>query len=179
MAEVQEQDGQTVSLTYEPTAADMTGALHARMRGTASGRRTRRLLLVTGVAGLCCAAVLVGLGESDFLRLFVSVFLAVFAFGSVYALPRLQARQLEQLAARQGEFRATVDHRGIRVATRDTETATNWETYPRYAETDDLFVLLSADKHGVGVIVLPKRGVPAQGDVDRLRALLDGHVQRV
>jgi hypothetical protein len=179
VAEVQQQDGQTVALTYEPTTADMAGALQARMRSTPSGRRTRRLMLFTGVAGLCFVALTVARGDIDAVRLVAGVALIVFAFGSQFLLPRLQARQLQQLAARQGEFRATVDAGGIRLTTRDSETTSKWDLYPRYAETDELFVLLSADKHGVGVMLLPKRGVPAPDDVDRLRALLDEHVQRV
>ncbi|MFF8847412.1 YcxB family protein [Streptomyces sp. NPDC015127] len=179
MAEVQQQDGQSVTLTYEPTAADMKGALDARARSTPSGRRTRRLMLFSGVAGLCFVALTVARGDIDAVRLVAGVALILFAVGSQFLLPRLQARQLQQLAVRQGVFRATVDAGGIRLTTRDSETTSNWDLYPRYAETDALFVLLTADKHGVGVMLLPKRGLPGPGDVDRLRTLLDEHVQRV
>ncbi|MBT2368249.1 YcxB family protein [Streptomyces sp. ISL-10] len=179
MAEVQQQDGQTVTLVYEPTTADMKGALDARARSTPSGRRTRRLLLFTGVVGLCLVALTVVSGDIDTTRLVAGVATTFFAFGSLYLLPRAQARQLQQLAVRQGEFRATVDAKGIRLTTRDSEATSRWDLYPRYAETDELFVLLTADKHGVGVMLLPKRGVPAPDDVDRLRDLLDRHVQRM
>lgn len=179
MAEVQQQDGQTVSLTYEPTIADMAGALHARMRSTPSGRRTRRLLLFSGVMGLCLVALLTVRGDTDITGPVVGAAITLIAFGSLYLLPRAQARQLQQMAARQGEFRATVDDRGIRLTTRDSEATSSWGLYPRYTETDELFVLLTADKHSVGVMLLPKRGTPAPDDIDRLRALLDQHVQRV
>ncbi|NWF29986.1 YcxB family protein [Streptomyces sp. PKU-EA00015] len=179
MAEVQQQDGQTVALRYEPTVADMAGALNARMRATPSGRRTRRLLLFAGVMGIGVVALQAAVGDGDLTVLVAGVALTVLAFGSLYLLPSLQARQLHPLAARQGEFGAVVDDTGIRLTTRDSTSTTKWEMYPRYAETDELFVLLTADKHSVGVMVLPKRGVSAPDDVDRLRALLDEHVRRV
>lgn len=178
MAEVQQEE-QAVTLVYRPTVTDMTDALHARMRGTATGRRTRRLLLFTGVAGLLLFVLDTVSREDDLTRRIIALTVTFFALGSHFLLPRLQARQLHQLTGRQGEFRATVDHGGIRVTTRDTETTANWELYPRYTETDELFVLLSADKHGVGVVLLPKRGVLVPEDVDRLRGVLEQHVQRV
>ncbi|MEU0397462.1 hypothetical protein ABZ208_32760 [Streptomyces sp. NPDC006208] len=36
----------------------------------------------------------------------------------------------------------------------------------------------SGDRHGIGLVILPERGVREGGDADRLRALLDRHTRR-
>ncbi|UYQ62031.1 YcxB family protein [Streptomyces peucetius] len=170
-----QQDSGAVVLVYEPTVRDMASALSARMRATPAGRRTRRLLHIAGGLGISCFALLV-LVDAMTWRLWFLLGLGLVAFGCLYLLPQIQARQLHQMAARQGEFRAVVDDGGIRLTSRDGDATSKWGMYSRYAETDDVFVLLTGDKHGVGLMVLPKRGAADTAAVERLRTLLTTHL---
>ncbi|MER6612395.1 YcxB family protein [Streptomyces xantholiticus] len=172
-----QEDRRAVALAYEPTARDMASALRARMRATPSGRRTRRLLLFAGVLGTGCFALLALLDAMTW-RLWLMMGVGALAFGCLYLVPQLQARQLHQMAALQGEFRAVVDDNGIRLTTRDSDATTNWSVYSRYVEADDVFVLLTGDKHGVGIMVLPKRGAAEPAVVERLRGMLDRHIKK-
>ena len=61
----------------------------------------------------------------------------------------------------------------MRVTTGDTPTIVGWGSLPRYAETAELFVMLSTDMNATGLTMLPKRGIQAPTDADRLRAVLD------
>ncbi|MET9883550.1 hypothetical protein ABZZ20_10440 [Streptomyces sp. NPDC006430] len=72
-----------------------------------------------------------------------------------------------------------VDGSGLVVRTAAAETRTGWSAQPTYAETQDAFVMLSDDKASVSMTVLPKRGVRAPADVDRLRAILDANLRRL
>ncbi|MEU8986798.1 YcxB family protein [Streptomyces sp. NPDC048558] len=83
------------------------------------------------------------------------------------------------MVAPQGEFRAVVGEAGVRLTSQDSETTFRWPMITRYAETDTLFVLMTPDKHSVGIVVLPKRGAAIPPDVDRLRAMLDRYATRV
>ncbi|MFF8029693.1 YcxB family protein [Streptomyces sp. NPDC007896] len=94
------------------------------------------------------------------------------------AVPRSRARKLHRLAQRQGDICGTVDDTGVRFTTAHSSAGLDWHLYPRYGETPELFVLLSADKSAVGFVVLPKRAVADPEDVDRLRAALDRRLVR-
>ncbi|QIY99188.1 YcxB family protein [Streptomyces sp. S1D4-11] len=94
------------------------------------------------------------------------------------AVPWSRARRLHRLAQRQGDICGTVDDTGVRFTTAHSSASLDWHLYPRYAETPELFVLLSADKSAVGFVVLPKRAVADPEDVDRLRAVLDRRLVR-
>jgi len=87
-------------------------------------------------------------------------------------------RHLHRLAERQGDISGTVDDTGFRLTTAHSSASLDWHLYPRYAETPELFVLLSADKSAVGFVVLPKRAVADPEEVDRLRAVLDRRLAR-
>ena len=93
-------------------------------------------------------------------------------------LPRLQARQLEKISVLRGEFQVRVDDSVVRVTMGDTTTIVGWGSQPRYAETAELFVMLSTDKNATGLTMPPKRGIQAPADADRLRAVLDRRLQR-
>ncbi|WP_406415241.1 YcxB family protein [Streptomyces sp. NBC_00873] len=166
-----------VELAYRPSVGDLASALRARARSTGAGRFQRRALVwtvaVAAVGALLSAA---GSGRRDTpWPLYAG--LVVFAV-FMTAVPWLQARQLHRLAERQGDIRGTVDDTGIRLTTAHSSAILDWHLYPRYAETPELFVLLSADKSAVGVVVLPKRAVADPEDVDRLRAVLDRRLVR-
>ncbi|GAA3371364.1 hypothetical protein GCM10020367_21740 [Streptomyces sannanensis] len=169
---------QVVELVYQPpTTADITAALRARTRGTPSGRRLRVFTVVCVVLSVLLAGVSVFLGGGDVP--FPVVAMGVILPFTLWAVPLLQARQLRRLAESQGEFRAEVDDTEVRVTTENSNVTIGWRLLKRYAETEELFVLLSADKHAVGITVLPKRGARQPADVDRLRAILDRHLERV
>ena len=99
--------------------------------------------------------------------------------GMYLLVPALQGRQVHRMIAPQGEFQAVVDDSGVRVASRYSETTYRWPMLTRYTETDELFVLLTPDRYGIGIVVLPKRGASEPVDVDRLRDLLNLHATRV
>jgi hypothetical protein len=170
-------DGQAVELAYRPTVEDLRAALRARSRLTFFGRNQKWLIalavLLTAVAILLSVTV-------DRIALVVWPLPVGLVAGLTFdlTLPRLQARAFHKLAEPQGEFRGVVDDSGIRLTSDHGSATLGWQAYPRYIETDTVFVLLSQDKAALGVMVLPKRGVTAPADSDRLRALLDRHLTR-
>lgn len=180
MAEGRETDAvaeRPVELAYRPTVGELASALRARARSTGAGRFQRRALVwtvaVTTVGALLSAG---GSGHRDTpWPLYAGV--VVFA-AFMTAVPWLQARHLHRLAERQGDICGTVDDTGFRLTTAHSSASLDWHLYPRYAETPELFVLLSADKSAVGFVVLPKRAVADPAEVDRLRAFLDRRLVR-
>ncbi|MFG3026553.1 YcxB family protein [Streptomyces sp. NPDC048254] len=180
MAEGRETDAvaeRPVELAYRPTVGELASALRARARSTGAGRFQRGALVwtvaVTTIGALLSAA---GSGHRDTpwpLYAGVVVFVAFMT-----AVPWLQARRLHRLAERQGDICGTVDDTGVRLTTAHSSASHDWHPYSRYAETPELFVLLSADKSAVGFAVLPKRAVADPEDVDRLRAVLDRRLVR-
>ncbi|MFJ3716464.1 YcxB family protein [Streptomyces sp. NPDC090057] len=164
-----------VELTYRPVVEDFTSALRARLRLSGRGRfqlwgpYVLGLLLVAEVIAVAAGAD--GVAPAP---------MAGLALGAVVMAlaPWLQARQFVRLTERQGVFRTTVTDSGVTVAT-DTSTASiTWAAQPRYAETARGFVLFSADKNATGFTMLPKHGLPAPADADRLRTILDRHLTR-
>ncbi|MFG2661793.1 YcxB family protein [Streptomyces sp. NPDC048425] len=180
MAEGRETDAlaeSVVELAYRPTVGELASALRARARTTGAGRFQRGALVwtvaVTTIGALLSAA---GSGHRDTpwpLYAGVVVFIAFMT-----AVPWLQARRFHRLAERQGDISGTVDDTGVRLTTAHSSAGHDWHLYSRYAETPELFVLLSADKSAVGLVVLPKRAVAGPQEVDRLRAVLDRHLVR-
>lgn len=169
-----------VELTYLPTAEDAVGAIRARLRATPTGRRQNRVLMAGAVLVLGALVVNVAVPREPDFGATVLCLTALALLIAMYALlPPLQGRQVYQILAPQGEFRTVVDDTGVRVTSRDSETAYGWPMLTRYTETDALFVLMTPDKHGVGIVVLPKRGAGEPADVDRLRAVLDRSSARV
>ncbi|MFF1595492.1 YcxB family protein, partial [Streptomyces sp. NPDC058286] len=159
------------------TVGELASALRARARTTGAGRFQRGALVwtvaVTTIGALLSAA---GSGHRDTpwpLYAGVVVFIAFMT-----AVPWLQARRFHRLAERQGDISGTVDDTGVRLTTAHSSAGHDWHLYSRYAETPELFVLLSADKSAVGLVVLPKRAVAGPQEVDRLRAVLDRHLVR-
>ncbi|EST18509.1 YcxB family protein [Streptomyces roseochromogenus] len=180
MAEGRETDAvaeRPVELAYRPTAGELASALRARAKSTGAGRFQRGALIwtvaVTAISALLSA---VGSGHRDTpWPLYAGV---VVAAAFMTAVPWLQARRLHRLAERQGDIRGTFDDTGVRLTTAHSSASHDWHLYSRYAETPELFVLLSADRASVGFAVLPKRAVAAPEEVDRLRAVLDRRLVR-
>ncbi|MEV5610182.1 YcxB family protein [Streptomyces sp. NPDC052225] len=169
--------GERVELTYELTGADMRQALKARAKASGSARRLRRFA-VLGVAAFGGASVvpLVNGRGFDASSLVMAGILTVVVF---VLQPWLTARQFHKLAARHGVYRASAEAGGVTIVNGGGSSQLNWTAAPHYAETPDLFVLLSGDKNVSCLTVLPKRGVREPGGVDALRALLDRHIRRV
>ncbi|WP_405879642.1 hypothetical protein OG747_13960 [Streptomyces sp. NBC_01384] len=164
-----------VELEYGPAVGDYASALRARRHVS---RSSRVQLWVFGFLAVFVALeAVVGLAGQD-----VPVFPLVLMVSTgllIQFTPWLQARAVYRLAERQGVFRVTVTDAGVSVATDNTTASVNWVAQPRYRETAEVFVLLSADKNAVGFTVLPKRAVQHPADVDRLRAILDRNLTRV
>ncbi|NUK88038.1 YcxB family protein [Streptomyces lunaelactis] len=169
-----------VELAYLPTTADAAGAIRARMRATPAGRLQNGVLLAGAVVLLGALALNFAAPGEPSPRSTVVCLAALALIGGMYVLvPTLQARQVHQMVAPQGEFQAVVDDGGVRVTSRDSETTYRWPMLTRYTETDALFVLMTPDKYGVGLVVLPKRGAAEPADVERLRAVLDRNATRI
>jgi len=169
------QETSAVELAYLPTTADAVGAIRAR-------RRTSRLwngVLLAGAIVVLSALIqnFMGPRKSGSTVLCLAA-LALF-IGMRVLVPTLKGRQVYKMVALQGEFQAIVDDSGVRVTSRDSEMAYRWPMLTRYAETDELFVLMTPDKYRVGFVVLPKRGVAEPADVDRLQAILNRNATRV
>ncbi|MFF4231104.1 YcxB family protein [Streptomyces sp. NPDC001820] len=174
------QETSAVELAYLPTTADAVGALRARMRATPAGRLQNGVLLAGAVVVLGALVLNFAAPGEPSLRSTVVCLAALAVLGGLYGLiPTLQGRQVHRMLAPQGEFQAVVDDGGVRVTSRDSETTYRWPMLTRYAETDELFVLLTPDKYGVGLVVLPKRGAAEPADADRLRAVLDRNATRI
>ncbi|MFB7372104.1 YcxB family protein [Streptomyces sp. NPDC056222] len=174
------QETSAVELVYVPTKAEVTEAIRVRLRNSPSGRRMRWLLPVTGVvAFLVVLLELTGPGEPQLSLVVLMGGLGILALVMGPLVPRLMGHQMYRLIEPQGEFRAVVDDDGVTWTARDSETRSRWAMLPLYVETPSLFVLLTADKAGVGVAALSKQGASAPGDVDRLRTILDRHAKRV
>ncbi|MFI6942824.1 hypothetical protein ACIBI4_26450 [Streptomyces sp. NPDC050418] len=170
--------GERVELVYVPTRDEMAQAFRARAGAVPSMRWLRRLSPVAFAIG--GTAVAMGLLDSGRLDWFTGALLGwmVWLAFSVYGHPVLLGHQWQKLIARQGLQRVTIDASGL-TAAHDTASGHNtWGATPRYAETRDVFVLLSGDKKAACVIALPKRGIQPAADVDALRSLLDRHISR-
>ncbi|MET7493854.1 YcxB family protein [Streptomyces sp900116325] len=165
-----------VELAYRHTVDDLAAAIRTRAKTTRTGlfrRRLRIFTLVVTAVGFLLSTLGDGHGDTPWQLYLALAFVAFMA-----AVPRLQARQLHRLSERQGDFRVVVDETGIRLTTAHSSGTLDWHLYPRYVETPELFVLLSADKSAVGVVVLPKRGLSNPEDAGRLRTILDRHLIR-
>jgi hypothetical protein len=163
-----------VELVYRPTAQDYAAALRERRRASRAGRLQQRLFVCVLVCMAVDLAIQLAQGEVPVLTL---VWLPV--FGGLFALlPRLQARQLMRAASLRGTCRATVTDDGLTVANDHGSSTIAWSARPRYRETADLFVFFSDDRYATCFSVLPKRGLAAPADADRLRAVLERHLAR-
>ncbi|WP_128643430.1 YcxB family protein [Streptomyces sp. SS] len=168
-----------MELVYTPTREDLADAVRVQMRH-GSFRRLRWLLpSVAVLAFLVVVLMLTGPGGAEPGRVALMASLGLLAAVLGPVLPRLVARQMFPMVERQGEHRASVDEQGVRWVTRESEVVGRWQLMARYAETSTQFVLLSADKGGVGMAALPKRALADAGDVDRLREVLDRNATRM
>ncbi|WP_327172249.1 YcxB family protein [Streptomyces sp. NBC_01336] len=167
-----------VQLTYAVTWREISDGLRIQLRHSPVGRWCFRVLWTLGaLLGFVIVANLltrgldaVGMGVW---RFFLIACLLMVAFRWLTALALLgYARHL-------GEHRVTVDVSGIRTVTERHTNETGWKFYGRCVEGPRVFVLLTPDVWGAGVMVLPKRGLDAPQDADRLRELIGAHLVSV
>ncbi len=170
--------GQAVELVYRVTPADLAQAIRVRNRAVPAMRRQRWLMPLMGVAMVFFGGSALAAGGPVVKPVgFVGLGLLLCAL-TLYG-PRLQARSFAGLLGKAGEARTVVDGAGIQVTTARSSSRMAWGAQPVYAETPDTFVTLDIEKRAAAMTVLPKRGVREPGDVERLRALLDGNLRRI
>ncbi|MER6730880.1 YcxB family protein [Streptomyces puniciscabiei] len=164
-----------VELRYRPEVADLTSALRARQRVSRVGWIYRWTPFLTGFGALVEIVPAVQ-GKHFSPGMLASLVVVTLALA---LSPWLGARTFQKLAVRQGLFRVTVTEAGVAVATDNVTASVNWVAQPRYLETARVFLLLSDDKNATAFTMLPKSGLADPADADRLRAILDRHLQRV
>ncbi|MFF8292374.1 YcxB family protein [Streptomyces sp. NPDC016309] len=170
----------TVELTYVPVLADAVGAIRARARATPSGRLQNGVLLACALFMLGSLVLsLTGPNGPSVGGALLCLVVLLFVLGVYLLVPGLQGQQVHRMYATQGEYRVVVDDDGVRQSSRDLDMTYRWPALPRYTETAELFVLLTGDRHGVGMAILPKRAVDGPDGADRLRAILDRHITRL
>ncbi|MCB5178145.1 YcxB family protein [Streptomyces antimicrobicus] len=170
--------GDGVELVYEVTTADLARAIRVRARATPALRRERWLLPLLGGSSVLIGggALLAGRTTAKSV-LFLALGLLLCALMLIG--PRLQARAFAGMLAKAGRTRTVVDGSGITVLTQQYATRMEWTAQPAYAETDELFLTLDLDKRAASMTILPKRGLRAPEDADRLRELLDANLRRI
>ncbi|MFD4976966.1 YcxB family protein [Streptomyces sp. NPDC058424] len=167
-------DEQTaVQLVYRPESADTRAGLRVRERIKRTGLLLRSVFLALWVGQWLVSVV--GRGRIDV----VSTVLFLFVVLVVWGYPRLQAAHVQRLIGWQGEYRVSVSAAGITCRSDHSTLVQKWSVFQGYRETAGHFVLLSRDPNIMYLGVLPKRGVPEAGGLDRLRAILDQHTTRV
>lgn len=168
-----QQDGtqETVELVYRPTRADILAGILVR-------ERRRRLHLVrwgfTGLFGAAAVLVVAAQGGSS-----PSWVTAVLCAALIWSIPHLQAHHVVRTVSWQGEYRTSVNETGIATDTVHTTLLQRWSVFRGFRETRDHVVLLSRDPNILLVEVLPKRGLHAPEEAERLVAVLSRHLPRV
>ncbi|MGW6414294.1 YcxB family protein [Streptomyces sp. NPDC055055] len=169
--------GEGVELVYSAEFDEVNEAVRVRLGATRWWRALR-----WAARGACALALLVGLLALLSGDVAVGAQLLVLgpvAVAAVELVPWASARSVFRLIRAQGEARAFVDEAGGRWTSRDTDVTIRWALLTRYAETPRLFVLFTDREAGTGLAYLPKRGLAAPAEADRLRAVLDRHAARV
>ncbi|MFD0037985.1 YcxB family protein [Streptomyces anulatus] len=165
----------SVQLTYVATWREISDGLKMQLRHSPVGRWCHRILWgLCAILGVATAANVMTKGV-DAAGVGVWKILLI-AYLSLVAFRWLMALALLGYARHLGEHRVTVDDSGIRTATERHANDTAWRFYGRYVEGRRVFVLLTPDVWGTGVMVLPKRGLDAPQDSEPLRELLARHL---
>ncbi|MFD5892492.1 YcxB family protein [Streptomyces sp. NPDC060366] len=165
----------SVQLRYVVTWREISDGLKIQMRHSPAGRWCYRVLWGLGaLLALVTAARLLTSGPD-------AAFLGLWRFFLIACLLLLAVRWLMALAllayARHlGEHRVTVDEDGISTVSERHTNRTDWGFYGRSVEGPRVFVLITPDVWGTGVLILPKRGLGAPQDSERLRSLITRHL---
>ncbi|MEU1307935.1 YcxB family protein [Streptomyces cinnamoneus] len=170
----------SVTVEYELTLADVRSGVGARVRAVPRARRLRIAVAVAVAAFVLATALTAALRGPGAVGVPVWAVLALCGWGVfvVWGTPPLQARALYEVVRLHGRTRTRLDEVGMSSASAQSTQTMEWALFGRYAETKDVFVLMSADRAGGSLAVLPKRAFTRPGDTDRLRALLDHRLPR-
>ncbi|KUM80299.1 hypothetical protein [Streptomyces curacoi] len=165
-----------VALEFEYQHADMADGFRTlvRKRGVSGLVYRPAFLVAFGLLGVALLALKVSDGENPVVGVIVVLWAVLMSFA-----PHLFARASLKANQHQGLIRVTVDADGVRLRGAHADMRTAWANYGSYAESDRVFILRSPDRAGRCAMVLVKRGAADPADIDRLRALLDGHLRRV
>ncbi|MER6785649.1 hypothetical protein ABT330_13605 [Streptomyces sp. NPDC000658] len=167
-----------VVLEYEHRLADMEDAVRlvSRKNGRVGLIHRPVFLVCVALAGIALLGLSVRAGDGTAMSF--GVMLTVWP-ALMYFAPRLAAGQLLKANRHHGRIQVSVGPEGVRTVSAHADLRMDWANYGSYAESARVFALRSPDKAGHCAIVLVKRGARTPEDVDRLRALLDGRLQRV
>ncbi|MCT9078588.1 YcxB family protein [Streptomyces fulvoviolaceus] len=164
-----------IVFVYEPTPADYEAALRRYVYGTWPGRRgvlipaaliTVLVLAFAEVRGFSPAVV----------ALLVVVAVVTAVVTTVRTLTRVAREQVGDMEE-YGTCRTVVGEEGLTTTGGDQASTIDWQAFPWYVETDELFALTTVKTRIF--FVVPKRGAQDPADVDALRAVLDRNLRRL
>lgn len=165
----------SVKLTYIVTWREISDGLKIQMRHSPAGRWICRIAWgLIALLGLLTVANLLTRGIDS---AGVGLWRFILTVGLILIVIRwLTALALLAYARHLGEHRVTVDADGISTISERHTNQTGWGFYGRSIEGRRVFVLLTPDVWGTGMLVLPKRGLSAPQDSERLRSLITEHL---
>lgn len=165
----------SVKLTYVVTWREISDGMKIQMRRSPAGRWVFRVWWVLiALLGLLSLANLLTRGVD-------AAYVDLWMFPLTVCLVAIAIRWLTALAllayARHlGEHRVTVDADGISTVSERHTNETSWKFYGRSVESRRVFVLLTPDVWGTGMLILPKRGLATPQDSELLRSLIARHL---
>ncbi|MFI8768267.1 hypothetical protein ACN9M0_28275 [Streptomyces sp. R-07] len=157
-----------IAFVYEPTEADYRAAVRRLRFGTWRG--LGGLVLVVATADLLASYAAWRRGFTpEAAAVWGAVVLVVLAVVVHRSTTRYARGQFDGMGE-YGICRTVVGGQGMTTTGGGLASGIDWQVFPWYVETSELFVLRTR-RTGV-VFVLPKRGAQHPGDVDRVRTLL-------
>ncbi|MFD6416347.1 hypothetical protein [Streptomyces sp. NPDC060194] len=161
-----------VELVCTPNRADVLAGLRARAGVTGATAVRLAFLTISLVGGVLGVALRGGAPFPAEALIIVGVMTALY--------PHLQAAAVLKTLAPQGEIRTTVgDAEGVSSAGALFRQSFAWQAFRGYRERDGRFVLISRDRSGMHIEIVPLRALVDPADADRLRAILDRNLRRV
>ncbi|MFF2190804.1 YcxB family protein [Streptomyces sp. NPDC058155] len=166
----------SVKLTYVVTWREISDGLKIQMRHSPVGRWLfRALWVLVALLGLLSTANLLTRGVD---AMGWAVWKLLLTLCLIFIVLRwLTALALLAYARHLGEHRVTIDADGISTISERHSNQTNWRFYGRSVESRRVFVLLTPDIWGTGVLILPKRGLGDPQDSEQLRSLITKHLE--
>lgn len=158
------------------TANDYADGFTARGRHARTPRyASRPVLIVGGLVGVLLTGVIL---KYWWVAVAVAVFTVLMSFPTLL-YRRIGRRLVRDNPGLHGPATITAAEDGLHTRNATGQAHTGWQRYQHYAETRASFVLLASDQPSAALQILPKRALAAPADAERLRALLDRHLQRV
>lgn len=170
--------GEPVELHYRTTVKHCREALSLRPRVVRGARFLQVCaILLAMAAGGALPVALLGRDQPVW-GVFWAAVAVLTALVGLSLIQNHYIRQYQRLAEHQGPVHAVADDEGIKFSSEKTVFWTKWSLYGSYAEGPNVFILFTGDKSVSSFFALPKAGVSAPRDVDRLRELLDRRLRR-